>query len=120
MKTGRLFADGRLVAPHARRAVGPLERARGLLARPAPKPGEALLLDPCAGIHTWAMAYPIDAAFLDRRGRVLRIAANLPPWRFAACKGGHAVVEWAAGETQRLSIVTGTTLEWRDGREENE
>lgn len=114
MKTIRLFADGQLVASRARRAQGPLERARGLLGRPAPAQGEALLLDPCSGIHTCGMAYPIDAAFLDRQGCVLRVATNLAPWRFAKCSGSRAVVEWCAGEAERLRIAVGTRLTWQD------
>jgi uncharacterized membrane protein (UPF0127 family) len=114
MKEGVLLADGHVLVPRARRADGPFERARGLLARPAPTPGEALLIAPCSGIHTCAMAYPIDAAFLDRRGRVLRVAVALVPWRFAACREGHAVVELAAGEAACLGIVPGMALEWRE------
>lgn len=118
MRIGALFADGRLIASRACRAEGPLERARGLLVRPAPAPGEAMLLDRCAGIHTWGMAYAIDAAFLDWHGKVLRVAAQLRPWRFATCPGARTVVEWAAGETGRLGIAAGTMIEWRDGMEE--
>jgi uncharacterized membrane protein (UPF0127 family) len=114
VRTIRLFADDRLVAPRARRAVGPFERARGLLARPALGSGEALLLAPCSGIHTCGMRYPIDAAFLDRDGRVLRVASNLIPWRFARCAGSHAVVEWPAGDAERFQISTGTILKWQD------
>lgn len=114
MKTIRLFADDRIVATHAHRAEGPFERARGLLARPVPAAGEALLLDPCSGIHTCGMRYPIDAAFLDGQGRVLRVAANLFPWRFARCAGSRAVVEWRAGDAERLQIAAGTVLRWED------
>lgn len=118
MKDGVLLAAGRVLIPRVRRAEGPFERARGLLARPAPGAGEALLIAPCSGIHTCAMAYPIDAVFLDRRGCVLRVVASLAPWRFAACPGGHEVVELAAGEAARLGIAAGMLVEWRESMTE--
>lgn len=114
MRNGRILAGGAVLVPRARRAQGPLERARGLLARPEPLPGEALLIEPCSGIHTWAMGYPIDAAFLDRSGRVLRVVERLAPWRFAACPGARAVLELAAGETARLGLKAGMEARWQD------
>lgn len=114
MRPGRVLADGAVLVPRARRTEGPLERARGLLARPAPGPGEALLIAPCSGIHTWAMAYPIDAAFLDRAGRVLRVVEHLAPWRFAACPGARAVLELAAGQAARLGLKVGMDTRWQD------
>ncbi len=109
-----LVAGGNVIVPRARRTDGPFERARGLLARPPLKTGEALLIEPCSGIHTWAMAHPIDAAFLDRRGRVLKVAEHLPPWRFSRCPGARAVVELAAGEMTRLGLAKGMEVEWRE------
>lgn len=114
MKRGTLLANGQTLIPHVRMASGPLERTRGLLGRPMPQAGEALLIAPCSGIHTCAMAYPIDAAFLDRQGCVLKVSENLVPWRFRTCRAGHAVVEMAAGEAKRLGIAVGMTLKWQE------
>lgn len=119
MKEGRLCANGQPIVPRARRTEGPFERARGLLARPSPTPGEALLLAPCSGVHTCAMSYPIDVLFLERGGRVLKVVADLVPWRFASCAGAHTVVEMAAGEAKRLGIATGMHLEWQEAMAES-
>ena len=113
MKAGRILADGTVLIPSARRTESSLERARGLLARPEPKSGEALLIEPCSGIHTWAMAYSIDAAFLDNGGRILRVVERLSPWRFATCSGARAVLELAAGEAARLGLRTGMATCWQ-------
>ena len=43
------------------------ERARGLIGRPPPPPGEGLLILRCNAIHTFIMGYPIDA-FVGRCG----------------------------------------------------
>jgi uncharacterized membrane protein (UPF0127 family) len=55
----------------------------------------------------WFMRFAIDAVFLDAEGRVLRVAADLRPWRLAACRGAKAVVELAAGECARVGLAPG-------------
>jgi hypothetical protein len=66
------------------------ERARGLIARPAPAPESGLLIPRCNAIHTLFMRYPIDATFLDRRGRVVKSVRNLRPWRLFVWGGWRA------------------------------
>ena len=55
----------------------------------------------------WFMRFAIDAAFLDRDGRVLRVAEHLRPWRIAACQGAKSVIELPAGECGRVGLVPG-------------
>ena len=62
-----------------RLADGWLTRLRGMLARPAPRPGEGLLLTPCSSVHMYGMRFPLDVAFLDRSGTVVAIYASLAP-----------------------------------------
>ena len=97
MNAGRRRTDAariRLV-----RARGMFGRLRGLLCRArAPGPGTGLLLSPCNAIHTFGMRYGIDAAFIDRRGRVLRLVRSLRPGRMACCLRAAAVVELAVNE----------------------
>ena len=66
------------------------ERARGLICRPAPAPGRGLLIPRCNAIHTLFMRYPIDATFLDRKGRVVKSVRNLRPWRLFVWGGWRA------------------------------
>ena len=75
------------------------ERARGLIARPAPAPGRGLLIPRCNAIHTLFMRYPIDATFLDREGRVVRRIRGIRPWRLFVWGGWRAaqVLETASG-----------------------
>lgn len=56
-------------------------RARGLIGRPPPPPGEGLLILRCNCIHTFFMSYPIDATFFDRHGNVVKVVRDVPPWR---------------------------------------
>lgn len=88
-------------------AATPCARLRGLIGRPPPAPGQALLLRPAASVHTCFMRYPIDVVFLDREGRVLAIHDAVPAWRLRAQRGAHAVLELRAGEARRLGIEPG-------------
>jgi len=93
-----------------RRAERWRDRLRGLLFSPPPAPGQALLITPCAAVHTAFMRYPIDVVFLDRRGSVRKVARALPPWRIAICVGARHTLELAAGEARRLGLTPGRTL----------
>lgn len=76
------------------------ERARGLIARPAPPPGRGLLIPRCNAIHTFFMRYPIDAIFLDAENRVVKTVRDIPPGRLFVWGGfrAKAVLEVAAGQ----------------------
>jgi uncharacterized membrane protein (UPF0127 family) len=58
----------------------------------------------------WFMRFPIDAVFLDREDRVLRVVEHLAPWRMAGCRGAKAVVELPAGEAARIGLAPGDRL----------
>ena len=45
--------------------------------------GDGLLLNPCCSIHTFFMKFAIDAVFLDKKGKVVKILRNLKPWRMS-------------------------------------
>ena len=88
-------------------------RLRGLLARPPLKQGEGLLLLGCDSVHTVGMRYPIDIAFLDAEGRVVRSIERLPPCRIGL--GGSAAVhtlELPPGRLEQTGTVPGVRLTW--------
>jgi uncharacterized protein len=92
---------------HVRRFESYWARLRGLLGRPAPGPGEGVVLEPCRQVHTFGMSYAIDAVYLDAGGSVLAIA-TLVPWRVGPFRRrAAAVLELAAGEAGRLGLVVG-------------
>jgi len=66
----------------------------------------------------WFMRFPIDAVFLDRELRVLRVVENLAPWRVAGCRGAKAVLELPAGEGARVRLAPGDRLALRPGGRE--
>lgn len=89
-----------------------LERLRGLLGRPTLGPDDAMLITPCASIHTLGMRYAIDVIYLDASLRILRCVEALPPWRFSACWAARATLELAAGAARRLGLDRGLQLRW--------
>jgi uncharacterized membrane protein (UPF0127 family) len=61
----------------------------------------------------WLMRFAIDAIFIDRAGRVVRVAERLPPWRFAiAAKGARDVLELPAGAAARAGTQAGDELQF--------
>jgi uncharacterized membrane protein (UPF0127 family) len=106
-----LRADGLVVCERCIVADSPLPRMRGLLGRRNLGSDEGVLLRPAGSIHTFFMRFPIDVVFLDRDGRVLRVAESVRPWRTAAARGARAVLELRAGESGRRRIVVGDVLE---------
>jgi uncharacterized membrane protein (UPF0127 family) len=100
-------------------ADGPLLRMRGLLGRSGLPAGEGILLTPAPSIHTAFMRFPIDALFLDRELRVIKIVEKLGPWRVASKARAHAVLELAAGESARRGVKVGDLLELRERARRN-
>lgn len=88
-------------------------RFRGLLGRPVLESGEGMLLLGCGSIHTAGMDHPIDIAFLDADGRVVRRLERLGPWRVGL--GGptatHAL-ELPAGRLEETGTAPGDRLSW--------
>ncbi|ADV28901.1 protein of unknown function DUF192 [Pseudoxanthomonas suwonensis 11-1] len=114
MRPGSIRREGAPPIPRAWAADRWWSRLRGLLARPplAADGSEALLIRPCASVHTVGMAYPLDLVFLDREGRVLEWREQVAPWRAAACRGAAATVELHGGALARLRPCAGERWRW--------
>ncbi len=86
-----------LLADRLRLALDSWRRLRGLLGGPPLAEGEAMLLRPCASVHTCFMGYVIDVLFLDEAGRIVAMR-QLRPWRFSPIYGAAlATLEFPAG-----------------------
>ena len=66
-------------------------RIKGLIGTKRLPPGEGLLILHCNAIHTFFMSFAIDATFLDRDDRVVKVVRNIPPWRPFVWGGFRAV-----------------------------
>lgn len=102
--------DGTIVCERCLLAETALTRMKGLLGRRELPPGDGILLKPASSVHMAFMRFAIDAVFLDRDLRVVKIAADLKPWRAAGARGSKSVLEIAAGESARRGLTVGDRL----------
>jgi uncharacterized protein len=102
--------DGTIVCERCLLAETALTRMKGLLGRRELPSGEGILLKPASSVHMAFMRFAIDAVFLDRDLRVVKVAADLKPWRAAAARGAKSVLEIPAGEAARRGLTEGDRL----------
>jgi uncharacterized membrane protein (UPF0127 family) len=102
--------DGTVVCAECIVADSAWARSKGLLGRASLDEDEGILLQPGGSIHMFFMRFPIDAVFLDRELRVLRVAADLKPWRMASKRGAKVVLELSAGRCARTGVAEGDRL----------
>jgi uncharacterized protein len=108
-----LVREGDVLAS-AEVARGMRGRAAGLLGRDRSSVTGAVVFRPCRQIHTIGMRFPIDVAFCDRDGRVLR-TSTVAPWRVTRVvwRSGF-VVEAAAGSFDRWTLRPGDRIEVKE------
>jgi uncharacterized protein len=105
-----LVSDARVLAS-ADVAATRAARRRGLLGRTSME--GALVIVPCRWIHTVGMRFPIDVAYLDHDGVVMktlqmpRHRLGIPVWR------AHCVIEAEAGAFSRWGLRVGDQIEIR-------
>ena len=105
LPTGIVVA-ARLQVP--RTSIG---RALGLMFRSRLLPGEGMWIAPCSGIHMFFMRFAIDAVFVDRQHRVVRVCAGLRPWRMVPwVRHAHGVLELPAGAAGAVPLRPGDPL----------
>ena len=81
-------------------AESAFERMCGLIGRDGLGRGKGMLIMRCNCIHTLFMRFPIDATFMDRKGKVVKKVCNIRPWRPWIWGGWRAksVLETSASE----------------------
>lgn len=95
------------VAHSVQHATSLWARSRGLLGRKGLELGSALLIEPCSGIHTFGMSFPIDAIFLNKEGAVVHLVQDMKPMRVSRYLfNARSVLELPTGTIQ----ITGTQL----------
>ena len=86
-------------------------RRRGLLGRMHFDRGAAMILAPCTSVHTFFMRFPIDVVFVCRSGRVVKVCANLRPWRISVAWRAFAAIELPAGAAAASGTQRGDLLQ---------
>ncbi|MGC8668405.1 MAG: DUF192 domain-containing protein [Chthonomonadales bacterium] len=83
-------------------------RIKGLIGRTRLEPGEALWLEPCNGIHTFGMRFPLDVLTLDRTLRIVRLYRAVQPNRILLpARGGYITIEAPIGTIERCGLREG-------------
>ena len=103
--------SGALLGRKVQLADGWWRGDEGLLGLPDLPKGSGILLAPCASVHTLGRIEPIDVAFLDGRGRIVRTWTDLPPGKFAVGgQGVHATLQLPVGTLNETDTKTGDVL----------
>jgi uncharacterized membrane protein (UPF0127 family) len=92
------------------------KRTKGLIGRSLEDfaQGGALWIVPCDGVHTFGMRFPIDVAYLDSKGQIVKIYHRLAPFRIAALSfRTKSVIELPPGILAQTGTDIGDVLEFR-------
>jgi hypothetical protein len=85
-------------------------RRRGLLGRDKMNEGEALVIAPTQGVHTFGMRFAIDVVGVSRSGVVVSVRRYVPRRRIVFSWKAFAIVELTAGATDQVGLVPGDRL----------
>jgi len=99
-----------VIADFVRVADNPWTRMVGLLGKRELPLDQALLIRPCSSVHTFFMRFDMDAIFIDRENRVLKVVQNMRPFRFAGARRSHAVIEFMGGALKDGQLQPGDQL----------
>jgi uncharacterized membrane protein (UPF0127 family) len=102
----RIERTGKWLATRAHLAGSSESRRKGLLGQDRLPDGQALVIAPTQGIHTFGMRFDIDVVGISRDGTVVSIRTAVPRRRVVFSWRAFAIVELAAGTaaTAELSI----------------
>jgi uncharacterized membrane protein (UPF0127 family) len=87
------------------------QRVRGLLGRECLEDGQGLLFKNCGSLHTFFMTFPIDIIYADRKGKVLKVAPGVKPFKLvAAPMRAFYAIELPEGAIERSGTQAGDIL----------
>jgi uncharacterized protein len=106
-----LVCDGNVMAS-AEVAQDRTSRRRGLLGRDAVE--GALVITRCGWVHTLGMRFPLDVAYLDSEGTVLKTLRMKRHRVGIPVHHANAVIEAEAGAFARWGLHVGDVIEIRE------
>jgi hypothetical protein len=101
---------GEVLLDRCEAALTSWQRFRGLMLRRELPEGHGLYFPGVSSIHMFFMRFPIDVAYLDAEGRIIKLVQNLKPWRLSACFGAAGLLEMPAGLAARAGLQPGALL----------
>ena len=92
-------------------AATSVQRVKGLLGRDCLADGQGLLFKHCSSLHTFFMQFPIDIVFADKRGKVLKTAPGIRPFKLVAAPlRSFYAIELPVGAIERSGTKVGDHL----------
>jgi uncharacterized membrane protein (UPF0127 family) len=113
----RLAGPGTCLASQALLADTSRARRRGLRGSTGLAAGQAMVIAPSQGIHTFGMAFAIDVIGIARNGVIVGVRRSVPPRRIVFMWRAFAVVEMAAGAIETSGCEIGDRVEVDAGSE---
>jgi uncharacterized protein len=107
-----LVSEARVLAS-AEVATDRAARRRGLLKRDGLD--GALVITPCRWVHTVGMRFPVDVAYIDAEGNVVKTARMARHRIGVPVPNARWVIEAEAGAFARWGLRPGDVVELRDG-----
>lgn len=99
---------GQVIATRVKIAQDFKSRSIGLLNRTSLDEDEALLIKPCNAIHTFFMKFPIDVAFLDKNGKVVKLRQSIQKARFSGSMlRAYMTLEMPQGKLSKIHLKLG-------------
>lgn len=87
------------------------KRFKGLMFRKDQLVEEGLWIIPCNSIHMCFMNFAIDAVFINKEGKIVKLVEELQPWRFVKpIPHAYSVVELPAGTIKKLGLNLGDLI----------
>lgn len=106
-----LVSEARVLASAEVAEDGPAKR-RGLLGRDGVE--GAFVITSCRWVHTMGMRFPLDVAFVDREGTVVKTVRMSRHRLGRPVRGADWVIEAQAGAFDRWDLREGDVVELRD------
>ena len=93
-------------------AATAVQRVKGLLGRDCLEAGEGLLFKYASSMHTFFMQFPLDVIFMDKKGKVLKCAEGVRPFKLVASPfRAYYALELPAGAIGASHTKVGDHLE---------
>jgi uncharacterized protein len=89
------------------------QKVKGLLGRDCLEEGQGLLFKGAGSLHTLFMRFPIDIIYTDKKGKVVKVANAVGPFRLvAAPMRGYYAIELPAGAITASMTQVGDHLDF--------
>jgi uncharacterized membrane protein (UPF0127 family) len=92
-----------------------VQRVKGLLGRECLLDGQGLLFKETSSLHTFFMQFPIDIIYADKRGKVLKVASDVGPFKLTGAPlRAYYAIELPAGAAKRSNTHAGDNLRFAE------